>query len=381
MIGKRSVLFWILCAAAVVVSLLGLYGISGVPDVLEYAVDYARAPQITADDEGKIDNALLTACRDFAKAWPKETVTLFTLKESAALNGGRGRTDTVTLYGVGAGYFEVYHHALLFGRYFDRTETEYGEKSVILNESAAFTLFGVRDAVGRTVTMGDREFTVAGVIRKQAGFLEAQAGVAYLPLNALSGEDADMAVLSLKGAMAPAAFEDAAEAALGPDGCVYSLAKEKLRARVVLRFLWIFFALILIPGVLRGINKRTGKLYAGLREKKKRLYAGRLLPHFLLFGLWCAAVYGLVLLCLYAVVRAGFVCAEVFTEFMPEDPTDWASVLKVARSVHGTMSRWRVYSTPLVRFAESCGRLCRAGAVICLLAFALPPRREKNTGA
>ena len=94
--------------------------------------------------------------------------------------------------------------------------------------------------------------------------------------------------------------------------------------------------------------------------------------------LWCVILYGAVIACLYLIVRSGFAYAEVFTEFMPEDPTDWNSILKVARSIHARLGQWLSASTPAVRSVEGYGRLCGAGAILFLLAWALPERARKE---
>lgn len=375
---RRSALFYIFLAVAAAVSLWGLIRIGTVPDVLEYAIDYAHAPQVTVEENGQKTHGILNAFEDFRDTYPKEDLTVFVLKGSLVLTGEQNRTDTVTMYGVSEGFFDVYHHTLLYGRYFDREETWNGGKVLILNESAAFTLFGEKDAVGQQVTVGSDVYTVVGVVRRETGMLESQAGVVFLPLYQVEGSDIEHVVLSLKGQSALAAFETNAENALGSGGSTYSLFKEKLRARIGLRFLWIFFALTRMPAVFRFFNRITADMIEKIREKKKRCYFSRLLPRIALTALWCAVSYGLLIFIVYLIARAGLSCAEVFTEFMPEDPTDWNSILKVARSIHGMMSRWTVHATPLVRAVEGYGRLCFAGVVIFLLAWVLPGKREKQ---
>lgn len=375
---RKSAFFYILCAAAAVLIVWGLVRIRTVPDVLEYVIDYAHAPQIRTDDEGHTENALVEAFSELRESYRTEDISLHVLTSGLALNGERDRTDTVTLYGVSSGYFDVYHTQLLFGRYFDGEEIRTGSPVIVLNESAAFALFGVRDAVDRTVTFSGHEYRVVGVVRKNTDFLDSRTGVAYLPLPAVGAGDIETVTVSLKGNAGLAVFQATVETSMGSGGSAYSLPKEKMRAKAPLRFLWIFFALTRMPALVRLINGKTREKYAALREKQKRVYFGRLLPRAVLFGLWCLILYGAVIACLYLIVRAGFAYAEVFTEFMPEDPTDWNSVLKVARNIHALLGQWLTASTPLTRAVEGYGRLCGAGTILFLLGWALPDRHVKE---
>ena len=375
---RKNVFFYIVCAAAAALIVWGLVRIQSAPDVLEYVIDYAHAPQIRTDEEGRTENGLVEAFSELRESYRTEDISLHVLKSSLALSGERDRTDTVMMIGVSSGYFDVYHTQLLYGRYFDGEEIRTGSPAIILNESAAFTLFGVRDAVDRTVTSSGREYRVVGVVRKNTDFLDSRTGVAYLPLPAVGGGDIETVTVSLKGNAGLAVFQGTVEASIGAGGNAYSLPKEKMRAKAPVRFLWIFFALTRMPALVRLINKKTRGLYAALREKQKRVYFGRLLPRAVLFGLWCLVLYGAVIACLYLIVRAGFAYAEVFTEFMPEDPTDWNSVLKVARNIHALLGQWLSASTPLVRAVEGYGRLCGAGTILFLLGWALPDRHVKE---
>ena len=375
---RKTAFFYILCAAAAVMALWGFIRVLQAPDVLEYVIDYAHAPQIRTDDEGHTQNELLEAFDDLRESYRTESVSIHVLKDSLALSGERDRTDTVTMIGAGRGYFDVYHTRLMFGRYFDDTEISKGGDCVILNESAAFTLFGVRDAVDRTVSIGDEEYRVVGVVRKDMDFLDSQSGVVYLPIAKVRSGDIQTVVVSMKGNGGLAVFQSTAESAMGTGGSAYSLPKEKMRARAPLRFLWIFFALTRIPAVVRAINRKTRELAADLKERRRQVYFDRLFPRAVLFVLWCVILYGAVIACLYLIVRSGFAYAEVFTEFMPEDPTDWNSILKVARSIHARLGQWLSASTPAVRSVEGYGRLCGAGAILFLLAWALPERARKE---
>jgi len=95
---------------------------------------------------------------------------------------------------IGANYFATVGAPLVGGREFDPRDREQdapGSKGVpatpaILNQTAARTLFGAEDPIGRRIREGEENYTVVGLARDmRAGFLVSKpVATVFLPLTA-----------------------------------------------------------------------------------------------------------------------------------------------------------------------------------------------------
>jgi ABC-type antimicrobial peptide transport system permease subunit len=86
---------------------------------------------------------------------------------------------------IGANYFATLGVPLLGGREFDVRDREQ-DGPAILNQTAARTLFGTEDPIGRRIREGERNYTVVGLARNmRAGFLVTEpVATVFLPLTA-----------------------------------------------------------------------------------------------------------------------------------------------------------------------------------------------------
>jgi predicted permease len=86
---------------------------------------------------------------------------------------------------IGANYFATLGVPLLGGREFDVRDREQ-DGPAILNQTAARTLFGSGDPIGRRIREGERNYTVVGLARNmRAGFLVTKpVATVFLPLTA-----------------------------------------------------------------------------------------------------------------------------------------------------------------------------------------------------
>ena len=98
------------------------------------------------------------------------------------VSGDRGSFDAAAL-AVGGRFFDFHPQTLLSGVYL--TETDLLRDRVVLDEQLAWMLFGASDVAGMTVTIGDLEFRVAGVVAQPDDRFSKAAGAAtptlYLP--------------------------------------------------------------------------------------------------------------------------------------------------------------------------------------------------------
>lgn len=94
----------------------------------------------------------------------------------------------VNAAGVTKQFFLFHPVRLLEGAYFD--EDMLMEDGIILDEDAAFRLYGSNDVVGMPVYIGERSYYIRGVVERASGYLEEAAGLAtsfcYVPIETLT---------------------------------------------------------------------------------------------------------------------------------------------------------------------------------------------------
>lgn len=81
---------------------------------------------------------------------------------SVAVSGPAGKSNVKT-YGVGGDFFLFHPYTLLSGSYI--AESDFAQDRVVLDENLAWQLFGSSDVAGMEVTIGERNYPVAGVVR------------------------------------------------------------------------------------------------------------------------------------------------------------------------------------------------------------------------
>jgi putative ABC transport system permease protein len=114
---------------------------------------------------------------------PFDVNLVIRLRPAGASEAGEVRVGTDN---VGPDYFRTLGIPLVQGRDFRAEEMALGvaaDEAVILNQTAARSLFGTVDAVGRSVAFRDREMRVIGVVGDvRNGFRDAPAARLYHPL-------------------------------------------------------------------------------------------------------------------------------------------------------------------------------------------------------
>ena len=80
---------------------------------------------------------------------------------------------SAAVYAVGGDYFRFHPLELVSGSYF--SDDDLMEDLVVLDEDMAWRLYGGMDLTGKTVDIGGRQFTVAGVVRRESDFASERA--------------------------------------------------------------------------------------------------------------------------------------------------------------------------------------------------------------
>lgn len=138
---------------------------------LEYTLDQALVKEAI---EAPADNARLY-------------VSSYSTKTQAALSSGRSGSQTCTAYGVGGDFFRFHNYELISGSYLleDSLMSDY----VVLDEEAAWKVFGAIEVDGMTLKYNGKEYIVAGVVKPQDGYKSkdggAEAGTVFFPIGEL----------------------------------------------------------------------------------------------------------------------------------------------------------------------------------------------------
>ncbi len=137
--------------------------------------------------EEKLDKVLLeasiTAPNENARLW----ADAYSEVGKVTLSSGKATLDTNAI-GIGGDFFFFHPVQLLDGSYFSGNDLM--DDKIIIDEEAAWQLFGSNDVVGMQVTIGGVPHYVAGVIRRQEGRFHEAAGLdktlAYVSSGTLS---------------------------------------------------------------------------------------------------------------------------------------------------------------------------------------------------
>jgi putative ABC transport system permease protein len=96
-------------------------------------------------------------------------------------------TKKVTLYGVTSSYETVYNTKAASGRWFNATEEEKSERSILLGPKIAEELFGKVDPINKSVLLNGQAYKVLGVLEEKGGGFGGPSfdSYVYIPLETL----------------------------------------------------------------------------------------------------------------------------------------------------------------------------------------------------
>ena len=130
--------------------------------------------------EDALDNASIEKENELAKLF----VDAYSVIGKLTLSTDNG-TMEVNAAGVTENFFLFHPVALLEGSYFD--EEMLMDDGIILDEDAAFQLYGSNDVVGMPVYIGSKSFYIRGVVERATGYLEEASGLesslCYVPVQ------------------------------------------------------------------------------------------------------------------------------------------------------------------------------------------------------
>ena len=145
----------------------------------------SRLTLTVTDDKGK--PVTLSDLDDWMGLDEVGTLSPYAAGSATAYRGGS--SNTVTLYGVGQGYYEIEGLQLFMGRWIKAADVKNRSAVCILNESAAEKIVGYTDCAGAEIYLNGVKYTVIGVLANKDDSLTSQllstALTAYLPYSSL----------------------------------------------------------------------------------------------------------------------------------------------------------------------------------------------------
>ena len=113
-----------------------------------------------------------------------------------------GETGSYSIVGVTNDYFDVQDIAIQSGRLIADSDIEWTTNVAVIGTEAATDLFGTWDAVGGTITIGERNYKVIGVLEEQGSSLvgsdDSKILIPYTTAERITGQKISFHFLLLK---------------------------------------------------------------------------------------------------------------------------------------------------------------------------------------
>lgn len=145
--------------------------------------------QITATLTGEDVSITAESVESLAGGAISGVAPVITASETVRHNSESGSYSVV---GVTESYFQVQDVAVQSGRLIVRSDLEWDTYVAVIGTEVATDLFGTWDAVGGTITLGDRNYKVVGVLEEQgsslAGSEDSRVLIPYSTAQRLTGQ-------------------------------------------------------------------------------------------------------------------------------------------------------------------------------------------------
>lgn len=145
--------------------------------------------QITATLTGEDVSITAESVESLAGGAISGVAPMITASETVRHNSESGSYSVV---GVTESYFQVQDVAVQSGRLIVRSDLEWNTYVAVIGTEVAADLFGTWDAVGGTITLGDRNYKVVGVLEEQGSSLvgseDSRVLIPYSTAQRLTGQ-------------------------------------------------------------------------------------------------------------------------------------------------------------------------------------------------
>lgn len=138
--------------------------------------------------EYTLDQALVSEAMEAPSDNARLYISAYSIKTEVSLSADRTGYQTCTAYAVGGDFFRFHPYELISGCYLleDNVMKDY----VVLDEEAAWKLFGAIEVDGMTLNYNGNQYIVAGVVKPEDGYKTkeagAEGGTVFFPINTVS---------------------------------------------------------------------------------------------------------------------------------------------------------------------------------------------------
>ncbi len=139
--------------------------------------------------EYTLDQALIKEAIEAPAENARLYVSSYSVKTQASVSSQRSKSQTCTAYGVGGDFFRFHNYEIISGSYL--VEDSLMDDYVVLDEEAAWKIFGAIEVDGMTLDYNGREYIVQGVVKPQDGYKSkaggAESGTIFFPMSRIDG--------------------------------------------------------------------------------------------------------------------------------------------------------------------------------------------------
>ena len=115
-----------------------------------------------------LDQALIKEAMEAPADNARLYVAAYSVKSQVSLFSQRAKSQQCTAYGVGGDFFRFHNYELISGSYL--MEDSIANDQVVIDEEAAWKIFGAIEVDGMTLTYNGKEYIVQGVVKPQDGY-------------------------------------------------------------------------------------------------------------------------------------------------------------------------------------------------------------------
>lgn len=134
-----------------------------------------------------LDQALIKEAMEAPADNARLYVAAYSVKSQVTVSSQRAKSQQCTAYGVGGDFFRFHNYELISGSYL--MEDSIANDQVVIDEEAAWKIFGAIEVDGMTLTYNGKEYIVQGVVKPQDGYKTkdggAESGTVFFPLEAI----------------------------------------------------------------------------------------------------------------------------------------------------------------------------------------------------
>ncbi len=355
----KRIICLILCALLI---LLCAIPILKTPALYQYVIPAPPPPQ--EESQANETDVLLQSLAQLSENWTGilSDYAVTAHASRVLMEGVGGKADTARLMGQWGSPNAQPYQLLTAGRRLYDHELENGSDVILLDEQLALSLFRISDPLGRSVMIGEKAFTVVGVLRHTRGAGDQEAYGAYVPLKALDALQAETLTVWARGVEGAGAFSQFKNdmRIWQEGGSLYDLQQEKARALLPCWLCACVCLLLLVISVFRAFGHLVLRLYQDFTDRLNHCFAVQMIPR--LIGYVALSLLALLgaLAAFYGWTQLMLTMVYIFPEWIPAVPVEISDILTTwwqNAEISGSIIEWRTREILTLRRLSALIRL------------------------